>query len=141
LCGRFLGPAPPHFSFKIKKENVGARRAPSTNHKYSELALDCWNCKWTFLWRLLANPSQQSERINPIITENWNGGNLIIANSTRVNFSPTVDCKFFPHSSKALQSVFILFLFFIKKNSIYILILILPWRHLVGFLKELHLYL
>jgi hypothetical protein len=29
LCGpgRFL--APPHFSFKIKKENVGARRAPS----------------------------------------------------------------------------------------------------------------
>jgi hypothetical protein len=27
LCGRFL--APPHFSFKRKKENVGARRAPS----------------------------------------------------------------------------------------------------------------
>ena len=63
---------------------------------------------------LVANPSQPSEIINPIITENWNGGNFNIANWARVKFLPTDDGKFIPHSSKALQFTFILFLLRIK---------------------------
>ena len=75
-----------------------------TNQKYIPLAPDCKNPNCAFLdLTTFTKRNQPSDKTNPIITLRSYRGSFTIASSFLVNFFPTVDVKFVPHTTKDLS--------------------------------------